>query len=198
MSSRIISYISPEEYLKRERQAEYKSEYLNGEIFAMSGASRKHNLITTNLSITLGQQLKGRPCEVYSSDMRVNVRFNGLYTYPDVVVVCDEPQFEDGYVDTLLNPTVLIEVLSKTTERYDRIAKTTYYRTLDSLTERLLVAQDEVRLEQCVKQENGEWLVFYYSSLDNVAQLESIGCSLALRDVYDKVTIDPPTRNEPR
>lgn len=198
MSSRIISYISPEEYLKRERQAEYKSEYLNGEIFAMTGASRKHNLITTNLSITLGQQLKGKPCEVYSSDMRVKVRFNGLYTYPDVVVVCGEPEFEDDHVDTLLNPTVLVEVLSKTTERYDRIAKTTYYRTLDSLTEHLLVAQDEVRLEQCVKQENGEWLVFYYSSLDNIVELKSIGCSLALRDVYDKVTIDPPTRSDPR
>lgn len=198
ISSRIISYISPQEYLKRERQAEYKSEYLNGEIFAMTGASRKHNLITTNLSTTLNQQLKGTPCEVYSSDMRVNVRFNGLYTYPDVVVVCGEPQFEDGHVDTLLNATVLVEVLSQSTERDDRIAKTTYYRTIDSLTEHLLVAQEEVRLEQCVKQENGEWLVLYYSSLDNIVDLKSIGCSLALRDVYDKVTIEPPTRSEPR
>ena len=135
---------------------------------------------------------------MYSSEMRVKVESNGLYTYPDVVVVCKEPKFEDDYVDTLLNPTVLVEVLSKSTERYDRIAKTTYYRTLESLTEHLLVAQEEVRLEQCVKQENGEWLVFYYSSLDNLVELKSIGCSLALRDVYDKVTIDPPTRSEPR
>lgn len=104
----IISYISPAEYLKRERQAEYKSEYLNGEIFAMTGASRKHNLITTNLSRTLSQQLVGTPCEVYSSDMRVKVSFNGLYTYPDVVVVCGEPKFEDDNVDTLLNPAVLV------------------------------------------------------------------------------------------
>lgn len=198
MSSRLITYISPEEYLKRERQAEYKSEYLNGEIFAMSGASRKHNLLTTNLSRTLSQQMIGRPCEVYANDMRVKVRWNGLYTYPDVVVVCGEPIFEDGHVDTLLNPTVLVEVLSQSTERYDRIAKTTYYRTIESLTEDLFVAQEEIRLEQCVKQEDGEWLVFYYSSLDDIVELKSIGCVLALSDVYDKVSIDPPTRSEPR
>jgi Uma2 family endonuclease len=198
MSSQIISYISPEEYLKRERQAEYKSEYLNGEIFAMTGASRKHNLIEGNIFGELRQQLKGRACEVYLGDMRFKVSFNGLYTYPDVVVVCGEPIFEDDTVDTLLNPTVLVEVLSPSTERYDRIAKTTYYRTLDSLTEHLLVAQDEVRLEQCVKQEDGQWLVYYYTSLDSSAELASIGCSLALRDIYDKVTIDPPSRPEPR
>jgi len=198
MSSQIISFISPEEYLKREPQAEYKSEYLNGEIFAMTGASRKHNLIEGNIFGELRQQLKGRACEVYPGDMRVKVSFNGLYTYPDVVVVCGEPIFEDDTVDTLLNPTVLVEVLSPSTERYDRIAKTTYYRTWDSLTEHLLVAQDEVRLEQCVKQEDGQWLVYYYTSLDSSAELASIGCSLALRDIYDKVTIAPPARPAPR
>lgn len=198
MSSQIIPYISPTEYLKRERQAEYKNEYLNGEIFAMTGASRKHNLITFNLSSTFQQQLKGKQCEGYSGDMRVKVQSNGLYTYPDLVIVCGEPKFEDDSVDTLLNPTILIEVLSKSTERYDRIAKTSYYRTIDSLTEHLLVAQDEVRLEHYVKQENGEWLMFDYRSLDNIAELESIGCSVALRDVYDKVTMDQESRNEPR
>lgn len=193
MSSQIIHYISPEEYLKRERQAEYRSEYLNGEIFAMTGASRGHNLISGNIFGEIRQQLKGSSCEAYLGDMRVRVTFNGLYTYSDVVVVCQEPMFEDEQVDTLLNPAVLVEVLSKSTERYDRIAKTTYYRTLDSLTEHLLVAQEEVRLEQYVKQENGEWQVFYYSSLDNVVELRSIGCSLALRDVYDKVAFAPTT-----
>ena len=193
MSSQIIHYISPEEYLKRERQAEYRSEYLNGEIFAMTGASRGHNLVSGNIFGEIRQQLKGSSCEAYLGDMRVRVTFNGLYTYSDVVVVCQEPMFEDEQVDTLLNPAVLVEVLSKSTERYDRIAKTTYYRTLDSLTEHLLVAQEEVRLEQYVKQENGEWQVFYYSSLDNVVELRSIGCSLALRDVYDKVAFAPTT-----
>jgi Uma2 family endonuclease len=198
MSSQIISYISPDEYLKRERQAEYKSEYLNGEVFAMTGASRKHNLITTNVSSALHSQLKAKPCEVYAVDMRVKVRSNGLYTYPDVAVVCEEPLFEDDNVDTLLNPTILVEVLSKSTERYDRIAKTSYYRTLDSLAEHLLVAQDEVRVEHFVKQPDGKSTLFDFRSLDDTATLASIGCSLALRDIYDKVSIDPPSRPEPR
>src|SRR5207253_1326999 len=132
MSQQIKSYISPQEYLRLEREAEFKSEYLNGEIFVMSGATRKHNLLTLNIGGSLNQQLRGRPCEVYAIDMRVKVSATGLYTYPDVAVVCGEPQFEDDYLDTLLNPTILVEVLSKSTERYDRIAKSSYYRTLDS------------------------------------------------------------------
>ncbi len=188
MSQRILTYISPQEYLRRERLAEYKSEYLNGEIFAMSGASREHNLITVNIGSEFNRQLKGQPCEVYTNDMRVKVRSNGLYTYPDVVVVCGEPQFEDDEVDTLLNPTVLIEVLSRTTEKYDRIAKTTYYRTIDSLTEHLLVAQGEIRVEQYVRQPDGQWLQFEYLSLEALVSLKSIGCTLKLSDVYDRIS----------
>jgi Uma2 family endonuclease len=190
MSQQVKSYVSPEEYLRLERQSEYKSEYVNGEIFAMTGASHKHNLVAGNIFGELRQQLKGRQCEAYVGDMRVKVTATGLYTYPDVVVVCGEPKFEDEYVDTLLNPTLLVEVLSQSTERYDRIAKSSYYRTLDSLAEHLLVAQDEVRLEQYVKQANGQWLLFECSSLDTVVELSSIRCSLALRDVYDKVSLD--------
>jgi Uma2 family endonuclease len=190
MSQQVKSYVSPEEYLRLERQAEYKSEYLNGEIFAMSGASHKHNLVAGNIFGELRQQLKGRQCEAYMSDMRVKVTATGLYTYPDVIVVCGEPKFEDEYVDTLLNPSLLVEVLSQSTERYDRIAKSSYYRTLESLTEHLLVAQDEVRLEQYVKQANGQWLLFEYESLDQIVDLNSISCSLALGDVYDKVSLD--------
>jgi Uma2 family endonuclease len=188
MSQQIKAFISPEEYLRLERQAEYKSEYLNGEIFAMTGASRKHNLITINLSRELSLQLKDRPCEVYAADMRVKVRATGLYTYPDVAIVCGEPRFEDDFIDTLLNPTVLIEVLSQSTERYDRIAKSSYYRTIDSLAEHLLVAQDEIRLEQYVRQSNGEWALFEYLALNDSLELTSIDCSLALRDVYDKIS----------
>ena len=190
MSQQIVPYISPEEYLRLERQSEHKSEYVNGEIFAMTGASRKHNLVAGNIFREISQQLKSRQCEAYVGDMRVKVSATGLYTYPDVVVVCGEPKFEDKYFDTLLNPTLLVEVLSPSTERYDRIAKSSYYRTLDSLAEHLLVAQDEVRLEQYVKQPNGQWLLFESSSLDNIVELPSISCSLALRDVYDKVSLD--------
>jgi Uma2 family endonuclease len=190
MSQQIVPYVSPEEYLRLERQSEYKSEYVNGEIFAMTGASRKHNLVAGNIFRELSQQLRSRQGEAYVGDMRVKVTATGLYTYPDVVVVCGEPKFEDKYVDTLLNPTLLVEVLSQSTERYDRIAKSSYYRTLDSLSEHLLVAQDEVRLEQYVKQTDGRWVLFEYSALENVVELSSISCSLALRDVYDKVSFD--------
>jgi Uma2 family endonuclease len=190
MSEQVKSYVSPEEYLRLERQAEYKSEYLNGEIFAMSGASREHNLIAVNITSSLNQQLREKPCEVYISDMRVKVTATGLYTYPNVIVVCGEPKFEDNYVDTLLNPTLLVEVLSPSTERYDRIAKTSYYRTLDFLTEHLLVAQDQVRLEQYVKQEDGQWRLVEYTSLDGSIELQSINCTLAIRDVYDKVSLN--------
>jgi len=194
MSQQITPYFTPQEYLRLERRAEYKSEYLNGEIFAMTGASRKHNLITTNISSLLHGQLKASPFEVYAAAMRVKVRASGLYTYPEVVIVCDEPQFEDDFVDTLLNPAVLIEVLSESTERYDRIAKSSYYRTIDSLAEHLLVAQDEMRLEQYARQPNGQWSLFEHTSIDSVAQLTSIGCSLTLSDVYDKITFEPRHR----
>src|SRR5258706_1105115 len=190
MSQQIVPYVSAKGYLRLERQSEYKSEYVNGEIFAMTGASLKHNLIAGNIFGELRQQLKGRQCQAYVSDMRVKVTATGLYSYPDAVVVCGNPKFEDKYVDTLLNPTLLVEVLSQSTERYDRIAKSSYYRTLDSLAEHLLVAQDEVRLEQYVKQPDGQWLLFECSSLDDLIELSSISCSLALRDVYDKVSFD--------
>jgi Uma2 family endonuclease len=194
MSQRILTYISPEEYLRLERQAEYKSEYLNGEIFAMSGASRAHNLITMNIGSELSLQLVGRPCEAYGSDMRVKVASVGFYTYPDISVVCDEPIFEDAEVDTLLNPTVLIEVLSKSTERYDRMAKTFYYRTIQTLKEHLLVAQHQIRVEQYVKQPTGEWLLIEHTSPEQLVQLASIDCALELPRVYDKVTLDPTYR----
>src|SRR6266536_2639921 len=120
MSSLPKQRFTPEQYLALEREAEYKSEYYDGEIFAMSGASRAHNLVTVNIATQLNLQLKGRPCETYVGDMRVKVSPTGLYTYPDIVVVCGEPVFEDGQADTLVNPTVLIEVLSPTSEDYDR------------------------------------------------------------------------------
>ncbi len=190
MSRQIKSYVTREEYLALERKAEYKSEYLNGGIFAMTGASRKHNLISTNLVTLLNVQLRGKPCEVYGSDMRLQVTATGLYTYADVVVVCGDPRFEDDYVDTLLNPTLVIEILSKSTERYDRIAKSGYYRTLESLSEHLLVAQEKYRVEQYTRQVNEHWLLSETESLEGVVDLLSIGCSLTLRDVYDKISLE--------
>lgn len=189
MSSQPTTYLTPEQYLAIERKAEYRSEYVDGEMVAMTGASRRHNLIAFNLAREIGQQLKGRPCEGYTSDMRVRIPSSRLCTYPDVVVVCGEPRFEDEHVDTLLNPTVIIEVLSQSTELYDRGRKFAFYRSLESLAEYLLVAQDEYRVEQYVKQADGRWLLSDYRSLDDVVELPSIECKLAVREIYDKVAL---------
>lgn len=189
MSSQPTTYLTPEEYLAIERKAQSKSEYINGEIVAMTGASRKHNLIVFNLTREISQQLQGRPCEGYSNDMRVRVPSTRFYTYPDLVVVCGEPDFEDDYLDTLLNPTLIIEVLSESTEGYDRGKKFGFYRTIPSLVEYLLVAQDEHRIEQYAKQPDGRWLLSEYRLAEDVAELASIQCRLALREVYDKVVL---------
>jgi Uma2 family endonuclease len=189
MSSQPTAYLPPEEYLAIERKAETKSEYVNGEIVAMTGASREHNLVVVNIAGEIRQQLRGRPCEMYANDMRVRVPSTRLYTYPDLVVVCDEPQFEDDYLDTLLNPTLIIEVLSESTEGYDRGKKFGFYRTIPSLAEYLLIAQDEHRIEQYAKQPDGRWLLSEYRSADDVAELAAIQCQLALKEVYDKVVL---------
>ena len=177
---------TPEEYLALERKADYKSEYANGQVIAMAGASRSHNLIAGNLYREVSQQLRGRPCEAYISDMCVKVSRTGLYTYPNVVVVYGEIHFEDVHNDTLLNPTVIVEVLSASTEAYDRGEKFAHYRRLESLQVYLLVAQDKVRIEHYVRQ-GAQWVLSEASTLDETVQLASIGCDVALRDVYDKV-----------
>lgn len=183
--------VSIEDYLAAERRAETKSEYLDGEVFAMSGASRSHNLVALNAAAALHGQLKGRPCETYAGDMRVHIPATGLYTYPDVTVVCGEPRFDDSELDTLLNPTLLIEVLSPSTEGYDRGKKFAHYRTLESLREYVLVAQEEARVELFTRQDDGHWLLSEASRLDEAIPLASIGCELRLADVYERLSEHP-------
>jgi len=190
MSSRPKTTYPPEVYLEIDRQSELRNEYYNGEIFAMTGASRKHNLITANVTASLNPQLKGRQCEVYASDMRVKVSSSGLYTYPDVVVVCGTPIFEDQETDTLINPTVIIEVLSKSTEGYDRGDKAAHYRKLDSLAEYILISQAKLHLEHFVRQPDNQWLLSEADDLEAVIDLASINCQLAITDIYDKVEIE--------
>lgn len=177
---------TPEEYLARERQAEGKTEFLDGEIFAMTGASRRHNRIVLNVASSLDRQLKEKGCEVFASDMRVRVPAVDLYTYPDVAVACGEPRFEDAELDTLLNPVLIVEVLSKTTEGYDRGTKFAQYRTLPSLAEYLLIAQDRVHAEYFVR-ESDRWILTETDAIARTLELPSIGCTLALSDVYDRV-----------
>jgi Uma2 family endonuclease len=187
VSSRPEPWVSPEQYLEAERRAGTKSEYFAGQVFAMTGASRTHNLIVANLLMEIGRQLKGRDCEVYPSDMRLRIGATGLYTYPDVSVVCGPAQLEDEHRDTLLNPTALIEVLSTTTERDDRGRKAEHYRRIESLQEYLLVAQASPRIERYRRHGEREWILSESVSLEDSVELISIGCVLALRDVYDRV-----------
>ena len=180
---------TPEEYLAIECDAPTKSEYVNGEIFAMACASLVHTIIAGNVAGELRQQLKGRPCTTHSNDMRVKVGPTGMYTYPDVVVVCGAAKLEDGKADTLLNPTVIVEVLSQSTEAYDRGAKFAHYRRLESLREYLLVAQDAVHVEHYVRQADGRWLLSEANRLDDAIHLLAIDCRLAIAEVYDKTGI---------
>lgn len=177
---------TPEQYLELERKAPYKSEYVNGRIFAMSGASRSHNLIGGNGYREISSQLRGRPCEAYISDMRVKVSPTGLYTYPDIAVACGEILLEDAHNDTLLTPTVLIEVLSPSTEAYDRGKKFAHYRLLESLQEYVLIAQDKIRVEH-FRRQDVQWVLTEISDSAGIVDLASIECHVALRDIYDKV-----------
>jgi Uma2 family endonuclease len=181
-------YLTPEEYLALERQAETRSEYWQGETYALAGASTNHTIIGANTLAELVMQLKGRPCTAHTNDLRVKVARTGLYTYPDVTVVCGKAEFEDRSEDTLLNPTVLIEVLSPSTEAYDRGTKFEFYRTLESLTDYLLISQSKPIIEHFTRQPDDRWLLSTYKGLEAVAPIPSIGCELHLADVYDKVT----------
>jgi len=180
---------TPEEYLFMERKATLKSEYLSGEILAMSGASRAHNFITLDIATELNIQLRGRDCDVYTGDMRVKVRQSDSYFYPDVVVACGESQFEDNHFDSLLNPVVIIEVLSPSTETYDRGEKFEYYQQIPSLKEYILVSQDKVHVEHYRFQDT-EWKLNTFHTLQDSLTLPSIGCQLPLLDIYTRVNFD--------
>ena len=180
-------YITAEEYLHRELKAEFRSDYFRGEIFAMAGASANHNLIVGNCVRTLGQQLKKKPCRVYPSDLKLRIEATGLYTYPDVSVVCGEPQLETNGGDVLLNPVVLIEVLSDSTEAYDRGKKFEHYRTIPSLKHYVLVAQDRHSIDCFTHTPDGSWVLTSCQSLEQSISLDSIDCEIVAADAYDKV-----------
>ena len=183
------THYTAEDYLTLERCASYKSEFLDGQIYAMTGASRKHNLVSGNIYRELSLQLKKHPCEAYINAMRVKAAEAHSYHYPDIAVACGTPQFEDVYVDTLLNPTLLIEVLSPSTEAFDRGGKFAHYRKIRSLQEYLLVAQDQPSIERYVRQ-GDVWILSEAVGLAASIPLDSIDCVLSLREVYDKVLDD--------
>jgi Uma2 family endonuclease len=187
MSTQSKPLLTPEQYLEIERKAEFKSEYYQGAMFAMSGPQEAHVLITDNACGELRQLLRRRTCKAYSKDMRVCVTPAGLYTYPDVVVVCGKAEFLEGEVDTLLNPTVIIEVLSKSTELYDRGRKFKLYRSLSSLAEYMLISSSDVSVELFTRQPDEQWLLSTKSSREETIHLKPLDCNLLLADLYDKV-----------
>lgn len=185
------------EYLEIERAAEFRSEYYRGEMFAMAGATERHVLITGNLFVELSVQLRNRPCRVYNSDLRVQVSASGLYTYPDISIACGERRFSDNHHDNLLNPVALFEVLSHSTEAYDRGAKFELYQALDSLREYVLVAQDRVRVEQFTRVgELNQWRLTIHERLSDQLMLESVGCVVPLAEIYRNVELSGPSTPE--
>jgi Uma2 family endonuclease len=176
--------LSPQEYLARERLAKFRSEYYRGEMFAMAGASWEHTLIKDNLAREAGQQLKNGPCRVLTSDLRVKVDATGLYTYPDVLIVCDKPEFEDEVFDTLLNPKVIVEVLSESTEKYDRGPKFEHYRKVPSVKEYVLVAQDRPYIERHVRQPDNTWTKTEFSDMALTLAFSTIPVRIPLAEIY--------------
>lgn len=185
-------HFTAEEYLAFERAAEMKHEYLDGQIYAMAGASPQHNQICFNLAGELRPQLKGRPCRGFSSDQKTSTDPADLFSYPDLTIVCGEPKFHDEQQDVMLNPTVIIEVLSPTTEAYDRGEKFARYRQLKSLSDYILVAQDKACIEHYIRQPGKRpWLYIVETDLSAKIWIASIKCELKLADVYDLVEFPP-------
>ncbi|MFM8716153.1 MAG: Uma2 family endonuclease [Spartobacteria bacterium] len=189
--------LTPQEYLAIERAAGFKSEFFDGEMFAMAVISKDHSRITVNLTGGFHAALRGKDCEIFSSDLRVKVNANGLYTYPDLTIVCGPADVEDEQADVLLNPTLIIEILSPGTERYDRGKKFDLYRELESLKEYVLVSQDQYRVEQFLRGNGNEWGYRVAFNKDDIVEFLSVGCSIPLKDIYERVVFPPEQEASP-
>ena len=184
-------YISVEEYFTREETAEYRSEYCCGDVFAMACGTPNHNSITVNLASILNSQFRGGSCEAFASDLRVQVGRDIHYTYPDVVVVCGELIVSEGRSDTIVNPVVIVEVLSESTKDYDRGTKFTAYRSIGTLTDYILVDQDTVHIEYFAKESDGTWRLREYFSTEEVLAIKSIQVTATIKAIYERVILTP-------
>jgi Uma2 family endonuclease len=196
VSTRPEHRYTDEEYLAIDRASDAKSEYLDGVIYAMGGASARHVQIVGNVARELGNQLRDKPCIVYSTDLRVRVSRQGLYAYPDVVVVCGQPVFSDDELDTVINPLLIVEVLSSSTKNYDRGEKFERYRSIPTLQEYLLVAQDKLHIERYLRQSDGAWVLRETDSADATIDLVSVGCRLPAAEIYFKVSFSRPSPSQ--
>jgi len=196
--------ITVEEYLAQERQAEERHEYLDGFVYKMAGETQEHGIISVNLVRELSTRLRGGPCQTFTKDTKVRCgpapqapySTKGLFAYPDLVVVCGERRYHDEHRDVLLNPTVILEILSETTKDYDRGEKFERYRTwLPSLAEYVIIHQTQLRIEHHQRQPTGQWLLTTFDGLDAVLNLPALACSLALRDIYEGVAFPVQTES---
>ncbi len=195
MSAQAQPRITPEQYLALERAAEFKSEYWDGQIYAMSGASRRHVLITGSIARKLGNLLEDQPCEIGTNDMKVRV-FRRAYLYPDIVISCGAPQYADDQQDVLLNPTVIVEVLSPSTADYDQGPKWDRYRSIPSLQQYVLVWQTEPRIEILSRQAPQDWHLHIVSGLESSCPFESLKCEVPMAEIYRQIQFDPPEETE--
>lgn len=194
MAAQHIPRLSPTQYLEIERAADFKSEYYRGEMFAVSGGTYAHALIGNNFSAELRSALKGHSCSAVGSDLRIRTGERGLYTYPDATVICGEPEFADGRKDTLANPFLIVQVLSKSTEAHDRGLKFAEYRLIDSLREYVLVSQTEPRVETFLRQPGGEWIMTEFVGFESLCILRSLEITIPLAEIYARV---PPAALAP-
>lgn len=190
MSTQAMPFLTVEQYLEIERAAEARSEYLGGAMYAMAGATRNHGRIVASAGMVLYNQLRGRECEAAITDLRLAVRQHNLITYPDIFVTCGPDRFYDNRKDTLIDATVIVEVLSPSTKNYDRGEKFVFYRGLPSFREYLVLAQDKVYAEHHVRQADNSWLMREYSASSDEIDLKSIDCRLRLADVYERVEFE--------
>ena len=186
--------LTPDEYLANERQAEFKSEYYDGLAYVLAGASEKHNTIAGNCFAELHAKLKSRDCKIYINDMKVRAPNSHKFFYPDVLVVCGPPQFHDNRQGTVLNPLLVIEVLSDSAAAYDNSKKFWSYQQIESLQEYVLVAQDDFTVESYRRAANGDWVYHHLSGLGNSLALASLSCEIPLADIYDKVILEMPEK----
>lgn len=182
------NFISPEEYLEQERKATEKHEYYQGEVFAMSGTSLEHVIISRNVMIELGNKLKGKSCQPFGSDLRMHIPPNTLYTYPDLSIICGKPELTDEHFDTATNPTVLIEILSPSTRNYDMGIKFKLYRDIPTLKEYILVDSENVYVEKHTRQADNSWLLSEIKNTGDILKIESIQVTLALSDIYEGIS----------
>lgn len=187
MSQTATKYTLPSEYLSFEREAQERHEYYKGEVFAMSGASFRHNVIEDNLRTLLGSFLKGKKCRSFGSNLRIHIPKNTLYTYPDVLIVCDEPKFTDDEFDTLLNPSVIIEILSPSTANYDRGTKFDLYREIDSLKEYILIDSTSTQIIHYQKNDDATWTLSERKQLEESLYITTIDLSILLSAIYSGV-----------